>query len=76
MLDLDFNDQHAVLTFPQELLAEDFVQEFLAKLKAEMVHSKSQLTDDEILNLSESIQENWWQQYKPTVLEKIAKHNP
>jgi hypothetical protein len=70
MLDLDFNDQHAVLTFPQELLAEDFVQEFLAKLKAEMVHSKSQLTDDEILNLSESIQENWWKQYKPTVLNK------
>jgi hypothetical protein len=32
MFDLDFNNQHAVLTFPQELLTEDFVQDFLERV--------------------------------------------
>ena len=34
MVELQFNNQQAVLTFPQELLAEEFVKDFLAQLKA------------------------------------------
>ena len=75
MIDLQFDKQQAVLSFPQELLAADYVQVFLEKLKTEALLEKSQLTEEQVLDLSESIQEDWWQKHKQSIVEKIEKYN-
>lgn len=75
MIELQFNNQQAVLSFPQELLSADYVQDFLEKLKVEAVLEKSQLTEAQAFTLAESIQENWWNQHKQTVLDNIEKHS-
>jgi hypothetical protein len=68
MIELHFNNQQAVLSFPQELLSADYVQDFLDRLKVEAVLEKSQLTEAQASTLAESIQENWWNQtIKPTI---------
>ena len=74
MIDLTIKNQQAVLTFPQGLLSADYVQDFLEKLKVETVLEKSQLTEVQAFDLAESIQENWWNQHKQTVLDHIEKH--
>ena len=59
MIVLPFDNQQAVLSFPQELLVSDYVQSFLERLKVESVLEKSLLTEEQVFNLSESIQEDW-----------------
>ena len=76
MMNLQFENQQAVLSFPQELLATDYVQAFLERLKLEILLEKSQLTEEQVFSLSEEVQENWWNQHKQNILAKIENYHP
>jgi hypothetical protein len=75
MINLQFEQKQAVLSFPQELLTMDYVQTFLERLKLESLLEKSQLTEEQAFSLSEEIQENWWNQHKQNILAKIENYN-
>jgi hypothetical protein len=75
MINLQFDHKQAVLSFPQELLAADYVQAFLERLKLEALLEKSQLTEELACSLSEEIQENWWNQHKQNILNKIENYH-
>ncbi len=72
-VNLQFENQQAVLSFPQELLAMDYVQAFLERLKLENVLEKSQMTEEQAVSLSEEIQQNWWNQHKQNVSMKSER---
>jgi hypothetical protein len=75
MINLQFEQKQAVLSFPQELLAMDYVQTFLERLKLESLLEKSQLTEEQAFSLSEEIKENWWNQHKQNILAKIENYH-
>jgi len=71
VVNLQFENQQVVLSFPQELLAMDYVQTFLERLRLESLLEKSQMTEEQAFSLSEEIKENWWNQNKQNILAKI-----
>jgi len=75
VVNLQFENQQVVLSFPQELLAMDYVQTFLERLRLESLLEKSQMTEEQAFSLSEEIKENWWNQNKQNILAKIENYH-
>lgn len=71
MVQISFVKDEAILKFPKQLISSAYVQEFLERLRLEVIAEKSQLTDDEAWNLSEELKQEWWQKNKNDILKRI-----
>ena len=71
MVQISFIENEAILKFPKQLISSAYVQEFLERLRLEIIAEKSRLSDDEAWELSEEIKEEWWQKNKDDLLKRI-----
>ena len=71
MVQISFIEDEAILKFPKQLISSAYVQEFLERLRLEIIAEKSQLSDDEAWELSEEIKEEWWRKNKDDLLKRI-----
>jgi fructoselysine-6-P-deglycase FrlB-like protein len=56
------------------MLTETFVQEFIGYLKVEEIAQKSRLTEAQLQEIVEQIQQEWWQKNKQRFIKKIETH--
>ncbi|MBN2541887.1 hypothetical protein JXI42_03395 [bacterium] len=61
MVEIVFEKDLAVLKFPKQLVASEYVQQFLERLRLEAIIEKSKMTEKQAWELSEQIKEEWWQ---------------
>jgi len=66
-----FEKDKAILKFPKQLMAMDYVQQFLEKLRVESIIEKSKLTEEQAWELSEQIKEEWWNKNRERILKRI-----
>jgi hypothetical protein len=71
MVQISFIEDDAILKFPKQFLSSSYVQEFLERLRLEVIAEKSKLSDDEAWELSEEMKESWWQKKKDDFLKRI-----
>ena len=71
MVEITFKKDEAILKFPKKLVASDYVQKFLDRLRLEAIVEKSKLTEEQARNLSEGIKDRWWQKNKAEILKRI-----
>ena len=71
MVDITFEKEEAILKFPKQLVASDYVQKFLERLRIEAIVEKSKLTEDMAWKLSEELKNEWWQKNKEKLLKRI-----
>ena len=71
MVEITFKKDDAILKFPKKLVASDYVQKFLDRLRLEAIVEKSKLTEEQARNLSEGIKDRWWQKNKAEILKTV-----
>jgi len=71
MVQITFKDDDAILKFPKQFAASEYVQKFLERLRLEAILEKSQLTEEQAWELSEEIKQAWWQKNKDRFLKRI-----
>ncbi|MDL1955536.1 MAG: hypothetical protein LWW95_00585 [Candidatus Desulfofervidus auxilii] len=71
MIEIMFEKDKAILKFPKQLMAMDYVQQFLEKLRVESIIEKSKLTEEQAWELSEQIKEEWWNKNRERILKRI-----
>ena len=59
------------LSFSKEFLSSSEVVKFIETLRIKELLSKSQMTEEQALQLDEEIKEEWWQENQARFLEKI-----
>mgnify|MGYP000429763379 CR=1 FL=1 len=59
------------LSFSKEFLSSSEVVKFIETLRIKELLSKSQMTEEQALQLDEEIKEEWWQKNQARFLEKI-----
>ncbi len=71
---LEINKEGDVFTikFTREEISEDFLRRLLIKFKVEKLLEKSKMTKEQAWKLSEEIKENWWNENKDWILNKIG----
>ncbi|MCK6619393.1 MAG: hypothetical protein L6Q94_02765 [Calditrichia bacterium] len=71
---LEMNKEGDVFTikFTREEISEDFLRRLLTKFKVEKLLEKSKMTQEQAWKLSEEIKENWWNENKDWILNKIG----
>ena len=71
MVEIKFNKDEAILKFPKELVASEYVQQFLERLRLEAMIEKSTLTENQSWEISDEIKEKWWQKNKDKIMKRI-----
>ena len=60
-----------VITFNSNDIPDNFINKLLRKAEIENVLIKNKMKEEDALNLSEEIKENWWKKNKEWILNKI-----
>lgn len=60
-----------VLTVPKKMLSDEFFRRLKEWVEFLNLVQKSQVTEEEAWQLSESLKEEWWKSNKERLLEKI-----
>jgi fructoselysine-6-P-deglycase FrlB-like protein len=74
MVSITFENKEVVIRLPKQMLTETFVQEFIGYLKVEEIAQKSRLTEAQLQEMVEQIQQEWWQKNKQRFIKKIETH--
>jgi len=74
MVSITFENKEVVIRLPKQMLTETFVQEFIGYLKVEEIAQKSRLTEAQLQEIVEQIQQEWWQKNKRRFIKKIETH--
>jgi hypothetical protein len=56
---LRLKNKEAVIRFPETLLSKDYFQDFIDQLRLEVIAQKSSLTEEQLWQLTEHIQQDW-----------------
>lgn len=72
MLEIDKEGDVFTIKFTREEISEDFLRRLLIKFKVEKLLEKSKMTKEQAWKLSEEIKENWWNENKDWILDKIG----
>jgi len=71
MIDITFEAEDVVLKFPKRLVSSAYLQNFLEKLRLEMLAMKSLMTEEQVWELSEEVKQQWWDKNKAAFLGRI-----
>lgn len=71
MIDITFEAGDVVLKFPKRLVTSAYLQNFLEKLRLEMLAMKSLMTEEQVWELSEEVKQQWWDKNKEAFLSRI-----
>ena len=71
MLSCQTTNEIVNLTFSKEFLSVPELIRFIEILRIKELISKSQVTQDDIMNLDEELKANWWNENKDRFLAKI-----
>lgn len=65
MIDISYEHDEVIVKFPKQLIATDkYVYDFVELLRIKQLLEKSQMTEQQIWELSEEIKQNWWDEHK------------
>ncbi len=73
MIDITFEAEDVVLKFPKRLVSSSYLQDFLEKLRLEMLAMKSRMTEEQVWELSEDVKQQWWDKNKELFLDRVKK---
>ena len=71
MLSYQTTNEIVNLTFSKEFLSVPELVRLIETLRIKELISKSQVTQDDIMNLDEELKANWWNENKDRFLAKI-----
>jgi hypothetical protein len=71
MVQITFKDDEAILKFPKQLASTRYVQDFLERLRLEVIVEKSQLSEEKAWELSEKLKQEWWKKNKGKFLKRV-----
>lgn len=72
MVEITYKDEKIQLSFPANLFSKSAIEEFVDRLKIETIAQKSELTSDDVTELSSDINSNMWNKIKHRVSEDKA----
>jgi len=71
MINITFEAEDVVLKFPKRLVTSAYLQNFLEKLRLEMLAMKSLMTEEQVWELSEEVKQQWWDKNKAAFLNRV-----
>jgi hypothetical protein len=72
MIELLNNSGNFSLQFTKEDFSDEFLKRLLRKFQVEKILGKSKLTESQAWELSEQVKEDWWNENKGWILEKLG----
>lgn len=73
MIEIKRENDDIVVRFPKDLITNDELERFLARLRIEEFAQKSKMTEEQAWELSEEIKQKWWDENKEWIYKKIGK---
>jgi hypothetical protein len=70
-MQLTYEEDEVILKFPKDALKAAYVQDFLQRLKLEAAVRKSQLSEQDVRELSEEIKRDRWEKNREKFLKRI-----
>lgn len=61
------------ISFPESLVDQSYVEKFLDYLRYAEISSKSTLSEEDAMRLSEELKSSWWQENKDDILKRINR---
>ncbi len=76
MISISFENKEAVIRFPETLVSKDYIRDFIDYLRVEETAQKSKLTEEQLWEMTEHIQNAWWEKNKQKLIDKIESRRP
>lgn len=71
MLTYQATDKTVTVSFSKEFLTAQELAKFVELLRIKELLAKSQMTEDDVMQLDDELKESWWQGNKDRFLDKI-----
>jgi len=72
MIDISYERDEVIVKFPKHLIATSkYLYDFIELLRAKQVLQESEMTDQQIWELSEEVKQQWWDEHKAEFLADI-----
>ena len=71
MIEIKKERKHYQVSFPEDLVAQPYVEKFLDVLRYAKISSRSELTKEDAMHLSEELKSSWWEKNKASILKRI-----
>jgi len=69
MVQIDFENDYAILKFPKHLITTHYLQQLLERLQLEIGVENSTLNEEQAWELSEQLKSEWWENNKLRLLK-------
>ena len=73
MIEIKKEKKQYQVSFPEDLVDQSYVEKFLDYLRYAEISSRSELTEEDAMRLSEELKSSWWQENKDSILKRIGK---
>lgn len=73
MIEIKKDQRQYVVSFPEDVAGQNYVEKFLDYLRYAELASRSKLTEEDAVRLSEELKSSWWQENKADILKRIGK---
>ena len=73
MIEIKKDKRQYTVSFPEDVADQNYIEKFLDYLRYAEVASKSELTEEDALRLSEELKSSWWEKNKAEILKRIGK---
>lgn len=73
MIEIKKHKKQYQISFPESLVDQSYVEKFLDYLRYAEISSKSRLSEEDAMRLSEELKSSWWEENKDDVLKRMGK---
>ena len=73
MIEIKKDKRQYTVSFPEDVADQSYVEKFLDYLRYAEIASKSKLTEEDAIRLSEELKSSWWEKNKADILKRIGK---
>jgi hypothetical protein len=72
MIDISYEQDEVIVKFPKQLIANSkYLYDFIELLRIKQILEESEMTEQQIWELSEEVKQQWWNEHKAEFLAGI-----
>lgn len=73
MVTVKLENNDVIIKFPNEYISNSLIEKFLERLNLEELAEKNQMTENQVEEISEEINNDWWKKNNDLFLSGIKK---
>lgn len=73
MITIKREKEQYIVSFPQDIVSMEDIQDFISWLRLEEITKKSEISDEEVFALAGQVKKDWWERNKDGILKIIEE---